>query len=230
MYCIKCGVELTDGQKKCPLCNTEVYHPDFISKEGLLFPKGGAPQTEYNRIGILFVISVLYFIAMSVLFVCDITVFHRMTWSRYVISALLLTYVIIVLPLWFKSPNPVIFVPCDFGATAVFLWFISFIRGESWFFTFALPITLGICIISTTMITLKRYVRRGFLYTLGGGFIATGLFTVLIEFLIRLTFFDSIRFIWSFYPALVFFLLGMMLIVVAICKPMRRSLEKIFFI
>ena len=230
MYCIKCGVELTDGQKKCPLCNTEVYHPDFISKEGLLFPKSDTPPTEYNRIGILFVISVLYLIAISILVVCDITVFNTMSWSRYVISALLLTYVIIVLPLWFRSPNPVIFVPCDFFALAVFLWYLSFIRGGGWFFTFAMPVTLGICIITTSIITLKRYVRRGFLYVLGGAFIATGLFTVLIEYLIRLNFFKSIRFIWSHYPALVFFLLGMMLIVVAICKPLRRSLEKIFFI
>ena len=230
MYCIKCGVELTDGQKKCPLCNTEVYHPDFVSEEGLLFPKSDTPPTEYNRIGIVFVISVLYFIAISVLLVCDLTVFKQMSWSRYVISALLLSYVVIILPLWFKNPNPVIFVPCDFAALAVFLWYLCFIRDGGWFFTFAFPVTLGICLITTTIITLKRYVRRGFLYTLGGGFIATGLFTVLIEFLIRLTFFDSIRFIWSYYPALVFFLLGMMLIVVAICKPFRRSLEKIFFI
>ncbi len=230
MYCIKCGVELTDGQKKCPLCNTEVYHPDFTSKEGLLFPKSDTPQTEYNRTGILFVISVLYFIAISILVVCDMTVFHHMSWSLYVTSALLLTYVIIVLPLWFKTPNPVIFVPCDFAALTVFLWYLCYLRGGNWFFPFALPITLGICLITTTIITLKRYVRRGFLYVLGGAFITTGLFTVLIEYLIRLTFFKSIRFIWSYYPMLVFFLIGMMLIVVAICKPLRRSLEKIFFI
>ena len=33
MYCIKCGVKLADSEKKCPLCNTVVYHPDLQQNE-----------------------------------------------------------------------------------------------------------------------------------------------------------------------------------------------------
>ena len=29
MYCIKCGVELADSEKVCPLCGTRVFHPDL---------------------------------------------------------------------------------------------------------------------------------------------------------------------------------------------------------
>ena len=29
MYCIKCGVELADTEKQCPLCGTLVYHPEL---------------------------------------------------------------------------------------------------------------------------------------------------------------------------------------------------------
>ena len=29
MYCVKCGVELADSEKKCPLCGTPVFHPDI---------------------------------------------------------------------------------------------------------------------------------------------------------------------------------------------------------
>ena len=32
MYCIKCGVELADSEKVCPLCGTRVYHPDIEIK------------------------------------------------------------------------------------------------------------------------------------------------------------------------------------------------------
>ena len=28
MYCVKCGVRLTDGVRRCPLCQTAVWHPD----------------------------------------------------------------------------------------------------------------------------------------------------------------------------------------------------------
>ena len=27
MYCVKCGVELADSQRVCPLCGTRVFHP-----------------------------------------------------------------------------------------------------------------------------------------------------------------------------------------------------------
>ena len=27
-YCVNCGVELSQNEKKCPLCGTEVYHPN----------------------------------------------------------------------------------------------------------------------------------------------------------------------------------------------------------
>ncbi len=230
MYCIKCGAELTDGQKKCPLCETKVYHPDFITDGDGLFPKDNAPQAEYNRFGILFVISVLYLIALSIVLVCDLTVHYRIVWSGYVIGALLLTYIIAILPAWFKHPNPVIFVPCDFLGVLLMLGYICYETEGNWFLKFACPVVFTVCLITTAVVALNRYLRRGILYVIGGSIIALGLSFVLLEYLIRITFFDSVIFIWSFYPVIALFLIGMMLIVVAICKPLRRSLEKVFFI
>ena len=45
MYCIKCGVELGNSEKQCPLCKTVVYHPDF-QNEGAerLFPENKYPK------------------------------------------------------------------------------------------------------------------------------------------------------------------------------------------
>lgn len=34
MYCIKCGVELADSEKVCPLCGTRVFHPDLPGGQG----------------------------------------------------------------------------------------------------------------------------------------------------------------------------------------------------
>ena len=45
MYCIKCGVKLAQGEKRCPLCNLRVYHPDIELEEGeSLYPKGKYPE------------------------------------------------------------------------------------------------------------------------------------------------------------------------------------------
>ena len=230
MYCIKCGVELSDGQKKCPLCLTEVYHPDFVSdKEDGTFPKAPPPQ-EYNRLGVLFTVTALFIIAISIVFTCDLSIHKRIAWSGYVAFAILLGYVICVLPSWFKRPNPVIFIPCDFAAALGFLLYLNYKLDGNWFMTFAFPTVLTACIITTTVVTLNRYVPRGFLYTMGGAFIAMGLSTVLLEYLICITFIGRIYFIWSYYPVSVFILLGLMTLLVAICKPLRRSLERIFFI
>ena len=43
MYCIKCGVELADSEKVCPLCGTRVFHPD------LPLPDGEAPYPADAR-------------------------------------------------------------------------------------------------------------------------------------------------------------------------------------
>ena len=230
MYCIKCGVELADGAKKCPLCETKVCHPDFLPDESRsLFPSGEV-SNEFSRTGIMFVTSSLFLLAIFLCGICDLAVHYRFVWSDYAIISLLLVYVAAVLPWWFKRPNPVIFVPCDFAATLAFLFFISIKTGGRWFFTLALPATVASALIVCTVVTLTRYLRRGKLYIAGGALIAIGASNMLLEFLIRYTFFDSIRFIWSFYPLITFFFLGMTLIVIAICKPLRRSLEKIFFI
>ena len=38
-----------------------------------------------------------------------------------VAGALVVSYVVLALPVWFRRPNPVIFVPCDFAAAALYL-------------------------------------------------------------------------------------------------------------
>ena len=47
MYCIKCGVKLADTEKKCPLCNTIVCHPDFKqTAERPLYPSNKMPKND----------------------------------------------------------------------------------------------------------------------------------------------------------------------------------------
>lgn len=232
MYCVKCGVELTKDAKKCPLCETKVCHPDFITDgdDTSLFPKADNIPTEYNKTGILFVITALYVLAISLCLVCDLSVHNGIRWSGYAVFALVLSYVIAVLPAWFKHPNPVIFVPCDFAGILAILFYISYRLEGNWFFTFAFPVVGVTALITTAVVTLLRYVRQARLYIIGGLFISVGIATVLLEYLICITFFGSVRFIWSYYPLFSFFLIGMSLILVAIIKPLRRSLEKIFYI
>lgn len=232
MYCIKCGVELSDGQTQCPLCNTKVCHPDFPIGNALpTYPKKEFQSEEFNPRGVLFVISVLAILPILLPMIFELSLKHEIEWSGYVAGGVILLYQFFILPCWFKCANPVVFVPCDFAAAALFLLYVDLNVDGGWFLSFALPITVTLGMIVTAVTAVVRYVRRGRLYVFGGGLIAIGAWTVLIEALIHLTFgVHHSPVAWSGFSCATLFVLGMMLIVIAIVKPLRDSLRKIFYI
>ena len=167
---------------------------------------------------------------MLVVPLCDIQLNDSVTWSGFVTGAILLCYIIVVLPMWFRRPNPVIFVPCDFAAIGTYLLYIDLATGGRWFMTFAFPLTGGVCLIVTAVVTLLRYVPKGALYTLGGASIALGGLMLLTEFLVNITFHVDRFFGWSLYPLIALVILGGLLIFLAICRPARQTLARKFFI
>ena len=81
----------------------------------------------------------------------------------------------------------------------------------------------------TTPVVLLRYIKKGRLYILGGTLMALGAVMLLVEFLMMLTF--RMPYVgWSVYPLIALFLLGGMLIFLAICRPARESMERRFFV
>ena len=141
----------------------------------------------------------------------------------------MVAYAVLALPMWFRRPNPVIFVSCGFGAAALYLWLIQMLTQGNWFFSFALPVTAAFGLIVTTVVVLLRYVRKGRLYILGGAMIAMGAVMVLMEVLLTVTF--SVPFAgWSVYPLIVLALLGGLLIFLAINSAAREKMERKFFL
>lgn len=232
MYCINCGVKLADTEKQCPLCGTVPFHPDIDRPEAeSLYPKDKFPQPQQvSPKGAMVVVTTLFLMPLLITLLCDLQINAKVTWSSFVIGALLVGYVIFALPGWFVRPNPVIFVPCGFGAVGLYLWYINFAVDGDWFLGFAFPVVACVGFIVTAVVTLLRYVRRGKLYIYGGALIAFGAFMPLMEYLINLTF-DKTRFVaWSLYPLIALVLLGAMLIFLALCRPARETMERKFFI
>ena len=230
MYCIECGVKLADAEKKCPLCNTAIYHPDYVNRSGKpLYPSEKMPKKPTNSKALNGVVIILFLIPLFVCFAADLQLDGRLEWAGYVAGALMLSYITFALPMWFQKPNPVIFVPCDFAATVLYLLYINIATGGVWFLSFALPIAGGLCLITCTVVTLLYYLRKGRLYIVGGATMALGAFMLLIEFLMGVTF--HLRFIgWSIYPLCVLVLFGGLLIYLAINSAAREVVErKLFF-
>ncbi len=230
MYCIKCGARLSDGQTVCPICETRVYHPDFDIAEKHTYPKIPFESEEFNRTGLMFVITMLFLIPLFLPIILELSWHGDISWSGYASGGTLLFYAAFVMPYWFKKPNPVIFVPIFFALSIAFLLFICYETKGNWFMSFAFPVTGALGIIITAATAVLYYVKKGCLYTIGGMLIALGLWTVYLEFDIRVTFGVSTPFSWSSAPLTVLSLIGIMLIVIAIIRPLKESLRRIFFI
>lgn len=231
MYCMQCGVKLADTEKRCPLCQTPTYHPDIPRQEASpLYPSASCPVPQVNPRGVPIVLSTLCLLAMLIPALCDLHITGRITWSGYVMGAVLLGYVVLVLPFWFRRPNPVIFVPCGFAAVGLYLLYISLATDGGWFLSFAFPVVGYTALVLSAVVTLFRYVKRGGLYILGGALTALGAFMPLMGFLLNLTFFQPGFAFWSLYPMTALLLLGGMLIFLAICRPARQTMERKFFI
>ena len=231
MYCIKCGVELADSEKVCPLCGTRVFHPDLPCGNGEPpYPPAEHLNEEVSRVGAMFVVTVCMLLPAVICVLVDWRVNGGIVWSGFAVGGLLLLYVLTVLPLWFKRPNPVIFVPVDFAAIALFLLYVNYATGGHWYLSFALPVTGAAALLVCAMVTLLKYLPGAALYICGGALILSGGLAVLVEFLLNLTFGLHDTFLWSIYPLAVGVVLGAMLLVIAVSKPLRRSLHRKFFL
>ncbi len=147
----------------------------------------------------------------------------------YVIGAVLFIYTCSVFPLWFKRPNPVVFIPFDFVVLAAYLWYISFELGQDWIWSLALPVEAMVFVIVMSLVVFLRKLKAGRLYVFGGTFMGLGAMMILIELLIDVTF--GVKFFgWSFYPFAVLFLFGCALIFLAINSSARESMERRFFL
>ena len=232
MYCIKCGVELADSEKRCPLCGTIVLYPSVSKLEDAAkpYPKFETVSESVNRKYVLFIVTICFAFPFILTLFCDWRISGAITWSGYAAGGVCLAYILSVLPLWFSGANPVIFAPVDFAAIALFLFYINFATSGAWFVGFALPIIGYFVIIATAIAAIFRYVKKGYLYLFGSVCISIGGFMVLLEYLIYHTFGLGTLFIWSPYPLIACFLAGLLLIIIELCKPLKESLHKKFFL
>lgn len=231
MYCIKCGVELADSERKCPICGTVPYHPEL--KRNITpptYPNYSEPKKKISRTSVMFIVTILFAIVSIQIALCDFVITGRITWSVFASGGLILLYIAAILPLWFRRPNPVIFVPCDFAAAGIYVAVINLLTNGDWFISLALPAIGILGIIVTTVVVLRRYVRGGFFFVYGGAVIACGIYVCLIELFIHITFDVGKFFAWSFFPLTGSVLVGLAMIVIGICRPIREALEKKFFI
>jgi len=231
MYCIKCGIKLSDTEKQCPLCGTVPFHPQLEMDDGeALYPENKYPKAQPKPLLFLIVVSTMFIVSLAVTLLCDLQINRTVTWSGLVAGALLIGYIIFIFPLWFRRPNPVIIAPCVFVATGLYLAYINYYCKGDWFLGFAFPLVGGIALITCSVITLLRYLRRGKLFIFAGAFFAMAGMMFPMEILINITFHRPEFVFWSLYPITALSIFGAMLIFLALFRPAREAMERKFFV
>lgn len=186
-----------------------------------------------SQSGLLFILSFLFAIPLLVCLLIDRNMNGGVTWSGYVSFGLLAAYAIFCLPLWFRRRNPALFFPIAVAALLGLALYVSLKTGGHWFLPFAFPVGGALGLILEAQIVLLRYAvgdrPHRALFILGGGFIALGGLTVLVEFLLQVAFGIPMLW-WSLYSVTVLFLVGLMLIIIGLCRPLRENLHKKLFI
>lgn len=208
MYCVKCGVELADSEKVCPLCATAVYHPELERETA---PSPYPPHRVRKRMrrrAILFVLALVAIALAAQLLLLDVATAGGFTWSFFAVGGIALMYLMVCLPMWFRRPNPAIFVPTGFLAAALYVFGCCVLTKGTWYFSFALPLIVGIA---------------------GGTVIASGAYLLGVELLISSRF--AVAFIgWSLYALVSFLVVGIGLIVIGVTPAFRLAFDKKFFI
>ena len=231
MYCINCGVKLSDTESRCPLCGVTVYHPDLTSEVGEpLYPPHRYPAPEVASKAAQIVVSTLMAIALLTTLFIDAQIDGAITWGGIAAGGIGVAYVILVLPFWFKKVRPLAYVPCVYTSIALYLWYICHVSDGSWFFGLALPLTAYLGVLATLQVYLLTRYRKKALTILGCGMIAMGVLMVLLEYWIHMTF-PVVPFVgWSVYPLISLSLLGAMLLFLAVNRKAREKMERKFFI
>lgn len=229
MYCVKCGVRLQDGVRACPLCATPVWNPDGAGEpEGKNYPDNLPRYYRETSLPGAVAMTILSVLVIAVILTVCFRLYGALSWGGYVIGGVLLFYVVAVLPRWFRRARAEVFVPLDHVAAALYTLYICLKTGGHWFMSFAFPVIGALCLLSTAMICLLKYVKGNRIFIFGGFLIALGGLTMLVEFFEHISF-GTQMFLWSPFSLAGFAAAGLFLLIAGMIRPLRQTMAKRFF-
>lgn len=232
-YCVNCGVKLSNNEKKCPLCGTEVYHPDQISSgtaEPPYPPYRPLTIQSVSKSSIVTLLALIFLLPVLLTIICDLSINAGITWSSYVIASVAFVAVCVILPIISKKPDPAFSLAIDACALLFLLLFIEKRAGGSWFTPFALPLTLYIAGGTILLVFLGHHRVVSAMKITAFSFLFCGVGTLLTELLLNYAFAVRSRPVWSYYPLTVFVIIGIGLLLIDCNKPLKERLARKFFL
>ncbi len=148
-YCVKCGVELEQAAKRCPLCATSVLLPPELKQEQETalpaYPERLVIPQNTNRRFTSFILSVVLLIPNIVCVLTDFVFSPNSHWSIYVNAASVLIFLLLILPGFMQKASAYLLLSIDAAAVCLFFYLISSEDGmPGWYIPLALPLIFGL--------------------------------------------------------------------------------------
>lgn len=226
-YCVNCGVELSESEQKCPLCEVPVYNPKDPWKKPKKRPYPEKIEEVMKGIDIkygVWLATLILLIPCGISLISNLTLNKRLSWSLYVIGACFCLFVFVLLPFLFKKWKPYLFVLFNGGAVSLYLVLINYLtNGETWLFSLAIPLVI---IVTAYSLIFSFIIRRKIpvLIKIALIIIFFGIMTVAIELILDSFLNLEFKFFWSLYVELVCLFCG---IILAILDKRKRWKEEI---
>lgn len=158
-YCVHCGVKLGEAEKKCPLCDTEVFDPAEPQRGDAPkpFPVRTLAQTlELNRRYSIALLSLLLLVPAGICLLVDI-IGGDITWSIYPAGVLALIWITLAMPLIVRRHRLYTTILITGATLAGYLYLVERVSStDGWF----LPIVLPAVALSIAMICLTVWLIR----------------------------------------------------------------------
>lgn len=231
-YCVHCGVELAESEKRCPLCNTEVIDPAAISVQEIHYPYPA--EIQYPSVSLRRGASVFISIALAIPLLCcliaDFTTDFRLSWSFITAGGLFLIFFLFLFPNLFRRPKVWLFLLLDIPVVWVFLCVICIILRGDWWLMPALPLTLltGAMLIGNYLMCSSKKATFGLKCIILQ--LSVVLFSICVQIVIELYLRSVITLSWSIYIAVSGAVLSVVTLVIDRLYHLSEKIRKKIFL
>lgn len=235
-YCSRCGVEVEEHVKKCPLCNIEIEKNNEIPDLKGNFPTDDLSADDYyipieNRKKIVWsIISFIMSLSLLVIFAVNFLLERTVTWGWIPLFSILFAWGTIGL-VYYSFKKPYYLSLLLFILTTTYFYFLFFIINTiSHFFRLALPINTAVFINTFFILYLSKISRiKG--YNIPGFILSgTSLICVLIDVIITYYITSKIIITWSIVVIVLLIPLSLFLFYIHYILKKRPDIKKIFHI
>ena len=229
-YCVNCGVELEESQHACPLCGTEVVHPQkpFDRSAPRPFPERLDLFTPSDNRGFLaLIISIVLALPAAICLACDVAYTQGAGWSVLVIGAMAALWVFIVPAMFIRRHAALILGVLDAGAVLGYLWVVErFAAGGNWLPSLAAPLVLLALLLFAADYLILRKAAATRLKKAAGSVATVPLFLIGLEACLDRYLDGRVSLQWSLFVSIPCVLLALLLVVVDRRQHLKAQMRK----